>query len=425
MGKRIYRSTSVNMLDLEKLVEAVKGRQITFAIDVAKRDFKAVVMERPEAVLATLSWQAPQDTRRMVEVVSALAEVSEVEVALEPTGTYGDVVRALLGGLGLRVFRVSPKRSRDAAELFDGVPSQHDAKCAAIVGWLHGQGRSEPWPEVSEALRDLAAAVELMIVFDKQERACANRLEAKLARHFPELTEILELGSATMLALVETYGTPAAIAKSTTEARAMMVRVGGSLLSPDKVERVLDAARSTTGAKASDGEQTLLSALAAETNRQRKQAAAARRKVEELAMEHEGVRSVGEVLGKASAAVLFVEAGDPSLYKSADAYTKALGLNLKIRNSGKPADQGRLKITKRGAPRARFTLYMTVLRLIQHEPRFKAWYGRKVERDGGQLKLKAVVALMRKLAKAIWHVSRGAPFDSAKLFDDSRLGLAA
>jgi transposase len=425
MGKRIYRSTSVNVLDLGKLVEAVRGRRITFAIDVAKWDFKAVVMERPETVLATLSWQAPQDTRRLVEVVSTLATVSQIEVALEPTGTYGDVVRALLRGLGLPVFRVSTKRSRDAAELYDGVPSQHDAKCAAIVGWLHNQGRSEPWPEVSDELRDLAAAVELMVLFDKQEHACANRLEAKLARHFPELTDALELGSATMLALLETYGTPERIAKSSAEARTLMVRVGGSLLSRDKIERVLEMAKTTTGTKASAGERALLIALATETNRQRKQAAAARRKVEELGVKHEGVQRAGEVLGKASAAVLFVEAGDPSLYRSADAYAKALGLNLKIKNSGKPADHGRLKITKRGAPRARFTLYMAVLRLIQRDERFKAWYGRKVERDGGQMKLKAVVALMRKLAKAIWHVSRGSAFDSAKLFDDTRLGLAA
>lgn len=204
-----------------------------------------------------------------------------------------------------------------------------------------------------------------------------------------------------------------------------MVRVGGSLLSPDKIERVLEVAMETTGTKASTGERALLMALAAETSRLRKQAAAAREAVEELGVKHDGVRRVREVLGKASAAVLFVEAGDPSLYRSADAYTKSLGLNLKIRNSGKPADQGRLKITKRGAPRARFTLYMAVLRLMQHEPRFRAWYERKVSRDCGKFKLKAVVALMRKLAKALWHVSRGATFDSSKLFDDVRLGLAA
>ncbi len=68
---------------------------------------------------------------------------------------------------------------------------------------------------------------------------------------------------------------------------------------------------------------------------------------------------------------------------------------------------------------------MTVLRLIQHELRFKVWYGRKVERDGGKPKLNAVAALVRKPAKALWHVSRGAPFDSAELSDDVRLGLAA
>ena len=55
------------------------------------------------------------------------------------------------------------------AGVYDGVPSQHDAKCAAMMGWLHGQGRSELWAEVPEALRDLAAAVELMVVHDEHE----------------------------------------------------------------------------------------------------------------------------------------------------------------------------------------------------------------------------------------------------------------
>jgi hypothetical protein len=36
--------------------------------------------------------------------------------------------------------------------------------------------------------------------------------------------------------------------------------------------------------------------------------------------------------------------------------------------------------------------------------------------------LKAVVALMRKLARALWHVGRGALFDPSKLFDTRRPG---
>lgn len=425
MGKRTYRAESINNVDLAKLLELVRGRRVTLAVDVAKRNFTAVLMEWPEKVLYALCWKAPDETMKMVEVVSQLMEVCTLDVALEPTGTYGDAIRGLMNGLGLVVYRVSPKRASDAAEIYDGVPSQHDAKCAAIIGWLHAQGRSERWNEVSPELRDLAAATEQMQLFSNQFHACVNRVEAKLARHFPELGEVLELGSATLLMLLGKFGSPAAIASSESDARAHMERVGKALLSSEKVERILELARTTTGASMTEGEREGLMALAVETDRQRRELAAARKKVEEQAVEHASVRRVSEAVGKVTAAVLYVEAGDPSSYKSAAAYTKSLGLNLKIKNSGKPADQGQLKITKRGSSTARAILYMAVLRLIQTDPRFKAWYGRKVARSDGKYKGKALVALMRKLAKALWHVSRGGTFDSSKLFDDARLGLAA
>lgn len=425
MAKRIYRAESINNVDVAKLLESVRGRRVTFAVDVAKRDLKAVFMEVPEKVLCSVSWTAPAETMRMVEVVSQVAGECTLEVALEPTGTYGDAIRGLMNGLGLPVYRVSPKRTSDAAEIYDGVPSQHDTKCAGIIGWLHGQGRSERWHEVSDDLRDLAAATERMQLFSKQFLGCLNLLEGKVSRHFPELGEVLELSSATLLALIGKFGSPAAIASSANDARALMQRVGKALLSSEKVERILELARTTTGASMTEGEREGLMALAVEMDRQRRELAAARKKVEEQAVEHASVRRVSEAVGKVTAAVLYVEAGDPSSYKSAAAYTKSLGLNLKIKNSGKPADQGQLKITKRGSSTARAILYMAVLRLIQSEPRFKAWYGRKVARSDGRYKGKAVVALMRKLAKALWHVSRGGTFDTSKLFDDARLGLAA
>jgi hypothetical protein len=49
-------------------------------------------------------------------------------------------------------------------------------------------------------------------------------------------------------------------------------------------------------------------------------------------------------------------------------------------------------------------------------------YQRKKQRDGGRAS-RAAVALMRKLAKALYHVARGAAFDSSKLFDVRRLQL--
>lgn len=159
-------------------------------------------------------------------------------------------------------------------------------------------------------------------------------------------------------------------------------------------------------------------------NRNRVNANAAAKHVEKLGANIEAVRRVGDVIGRRTAAVLYAEAGDPGSYAVPAAYVKTLGLNLKIKNSGKPADIGRLKITKRGSSVARVYLYLAVLRLIQSDACFAAWYKRKADRDGG-LKMKAIVALMRKLATALWHVARGQSFTPARLFDTERLGLAA
>ena len=63
----------------------------------------------------------------------------------------------------------------------------------------------------------------------------------------------------------------------------------------------------------------------------------------------------------------------------------------------------------------------TALRLIKDNPLAKVWYTAKVEREGNKRKKKAIVALMRKLSKALWHIARGARFDARLLFDESRL----
>ena len=46
----------------------------------------------------------------------------------------------------LSVHRVSGKAVHDYAEIFDGVPSQHDGKDAAMVAELAAMGKSSPWP---------------------------------------------------------------------------------------------------------------------------------------------------------------------------------------------------------------------------------------------------------------------------------------
>jgi len=421
MKKRSYRSVNVKKVDAERLAEAVRGERVVLGVDVAKeRVFGSVMVARGEEVKLNIGWRNPTEARELVDLVTSLP-AADLEVALEPSGTYGDPLRWLFLERGVKVFRVSPKRSHDAAEVYDGVASWHDVKSAGLIAKLHLHGASEEWPLRSEDERDLAAELRTMVMYDKQEHSNLNRLEAQLARHWPELTGGLGLASATLVELVKEYGSPDAVANDEAGARRLMRRIGGHFLKRDKVERVLEGAASSIGVPVIDRERAAIKELAAEILRCRVNGRAAEARVVALVDGQETTSRVGKVVGKPTAAVLVSGVGDLGRHESPSSLLKAFGLNLKERSSGK--HQGQLKITKRGPGDCRFYLYLAALRLLTRDPVVGRWYERKVARDGGKVKNKAVIAVMRKLVKALWHVARGAEFDSRLLFDVGKLGF--
>ena len=419
-----YKVAPVKSLDASPLVEDVEDQRVIVGIDVAKEKMVAAVVDEGDAVLKIVGWSHPIETAGFVELVRALAgSAADVAVAMEPSGVYGDALRWQLIEAGFEVHRVSPKKSYDASEIYDGVPSSHDGKSSAIVAWLHGQGKSEPWPVRTERERGLTALLRVLEVHSKQFRQNRNRLEGFVARHWPELTRYLDLDKATLLELLLAYGGPAAVAANLGQARELMLRVGGAALGREKVEAVLESAQHTVGMPQVAEEVAMVQAIAAEARRNQKSERAARGRVEELSAAEGSTKEMQAVVGKTTAAVIVAAAGDPLNYESPQAFQKSVGLNLKERSSGKKV--GALRITKRGSGTARMFLYMASLRLIQSDETVRAWYTKKVARDGGRQKIKAVVAVSRKLTLALWHVARGEEFDSSKLFDRRRLGLSS
>ena len=62
-----------------------------------------------------------------------------------------------------------PKRVRDAREVFDGVPSLHDAKSCVVMAQLHRQGVSRAYSPLSEDRVRLRARVRRREVFEKRQ----------------------------------------------------------------------------------------------------------------------------------------------------------------------------------------------------------------------------------------------------------------
>lgn len=409
-----YRATDFHRVDWARLREQVRGERVVFAIDVAKQDFMAAVMTPDRAVQVTVKWRHPQDTRALIGEVASLGAV---EAVMESSGTYGDGLRYHLRGAGVAVYRMSAKRVHDAAEIYDGVPSLHDAKAAYVIARLHLEGVSRRWTEAEVKRRTLQSQLARLQWYQERRQRASNRLEARLARHWPEAEGIVGLETASLRRLLAHYGDPAAVACDAEGARALLRRTGGSGLRAEKIEALVASAATTLGVPCVSAEAEQIRELAAELEQMQAQCRALEQALEDPLQGDAGLQQQARAVGRTTTAVLHSSLGDVRAYPSADSYAKACGLNLKERSSGK--HQGQLRITKRGPALVRLYLYFAVLRLIARPGPARRWYEAKVARDGG-VKAKAITALMRKLARALWHVGHGVAFDQALLFAKHR-----
>lgn len=225
-----------------------------------------------------------------------------------------------------------------------------------------------------------------------------GRLEGRLARHWPEGGRLLKTGSRTLLEAMAAYGGPKWLAEDE-EAAAKLHRWGRGYLKPEKIQALLSSAKQTMGVRQSGLDRRRMreiahSALAARRNRRE-----AQRRLRRLAKHRPAILAMGQVVGVATACVLWACLGDPRKYFCAGAYVKAMGLNLAERSSGKW--KGRLKISKRGYGLVRYWLYLAALR-------------------GG----KALVAIMRRLGHALYPVSQGVAFNRFRMLGQSQASLA-
>jgi len=421
MSSKAYRATRVNEVNWEQIARGKEGLGVTVGIDVGKFDLLVICrwadgrFERPWRV------KNPWEIATLVGVLKQVKADRKLVVALEPSGTYGEALRQALGDNGIDVQRVGTKASHDYAEVFDGVPSQHDGKDAAVVAELAALGKAKPWAyQAADSWEEeLAYWVEEMVAQRQMVTLWQGRLEGLLARHWPEASQVLKLSSGTLLRILKRYGSPRALALDADAAK-QLARWGRAFLSPEKIERLLAGAGSSVGVRVGEWERRQLGDYAEQALASRREVARAERRLRNLAVGHAVLQAQGKVVGVPTACVLWVSTGDPRKFDSAAAYRKAMGLNLVERSSG--TYQGTLRISKRGSARTRQWLYFAAMRLVQKSG-VRPWYEAKKARDEGDAR-RVLVAVMRKLAVALYHVGvRNEEFQPRRLF--GRIGRSS
>jgi transposase len=398
--KRIYQATPVQHVRVVELLPLVMAGCIV-ALDIAKQKFVVAVATLAGEVVKLFRFEHPTETREFLRVVEALCvgvEGRNVTVAMEPTGTYGDAIRHQLTRAGVAVRMVSPKRTHDSQELFDGVRSLHDPKSATLIAKLCAMGLSTPSSTQPETRLRLRALVEQRQHEQRRQEACFGRLEAITARHWPELGRWVDLRTQrSALTLLTKYPSPARVVKAPDEARAVLRSASRMRLSEEAMAGVVADARTTLGVPMVAEEEDFARTLATHLLEAGRSMDALEASMAEVAKDDEVFARLSTWMGVYTAAVI-VTLVEPRQYATARQLEKACGLNLREKSSGEHT--GRSTITKRGPGLVRQVLYLFALRMIQASPAVRAWYRRR-RGYTEESKQRAIVAVMRKLVRAL------------------------
>ncbi|HMU18062.1 MAG TPA: IS110 family transposase, partial [Thauera aminoaromatica] len=424
MSKGIYRSVNVEGVVSAALVALLKTATVIVGLDVAKFDLAAAFALGTGEVVQIVRFNQLTQTHLFLDLIGALRRAGrEVQIAMEPTGTYGDALREMLHGAGAAIFMVPAKHVHDARELYDNVPSKHDPKDAVTLARLRSQGDGSLWKPVDPFRRDVRALIETREVHHGPLMQGYNRLEALLARHWPEVSSLVNVYETTSLwkLLVEMPG-PHEIAARPQEARELLSKQSRRTLKAAAIEAIITCARDTMGVAPTRLERAQMQRVVSEMLRHREEVRAVDRELRALLESRPEFGAMVRWVGLVTTGVLLGCVGDPLDFHHAGAYEKACGLNLKEQSSGTATRRG-LHITHRGSACARKYLYLFVLRWKARDRAACAWVERRQSwpRKGG--KVSALVALMRKAVGALWHLRRGQDYEAGRLFDLRRLTL--
>lgn len=423
--KRTFRRVSVKQVELEEVREL--GTQhpqepVSVGLDIAKGEVVVIVRWQSGEFEKPWSVRNPTEIGCLIQRLLVLQEACQhVTVGIESTGTYGEAVRQSLTKAGLPVERVSGKSVSDYKEIFDGVPSQHDGKDAAIIAELTAFGKGTAWPYEARSELDsrMLHQVQRMDAFQDQVKPWYGRLEGMLAKHWPEVQGLLKVGSATLLSLLAHYGTPAALAADPEAATRLRGWSRGSL-KPKKIDQIIAAAGTTYGLEMNASDVAWMKQIVTAIQSAHTEIDACQKELQSIAVRHEGMRAYVDAVGAVTLCVIWATVGDPRSYSSSGAFLKALGLNLTELSSGQR--KGELAISKRGPSLARKLLFFWSLRSVQN-PELRDWYqsfqrvGRSKAGTSEHRKIKGLIALMRKLCRSLWFVcQREIRFEYRKVF---------
>lgn len=345
---------------------------------------------------------------------------SEIIVGYESTGPYGEPFLHYLVKKDVKIVQVNPMHTKRVKEISDNSPLKTDDKDPRVIADIIKLGRalSVVIPEGDAAyLRRLNNLRERHV---KERTALLNQLQQVVFLWFPEFRTVMRnVKCKTVLYLLKTYATPEAI--SVLDKHVLGEEMRKQSMGKFKechADRLINLAKNTVGIR--EG----VSGLSMDIRHILSQLEMLEGLIGEIEIEMgtalERISYSSKLLsikglGIISVAGLIGEIGDFRKFKTRSEIMKLAGLDLYEISSGKM--KGERKISKRGRALIRKILYYLALKTIRKNGIMYDYYTKLT--DGGMKKMKALVAVSRKLLGIIYAMVRDdreyiADFESIK-----------
>jgi transposase len=341
--------------------------------------------------------------------------LEQIVIGFESTGPYAEPLFHFLRKKPVKLVQVNPVHTKRIKELTGNSPNKTDKKDPRVIADVIclGHALTLVVPKGASAhLRRLTQARERAL---RDRTATSNQLQHLIFVIFPEFLSIMKnISTKTAAYLIKHYpGAQNIAAMGVEDLAAIMRKISRGKLGRERAEALIAAANNSVGI--CEGRESIFLEIAhlnARIENENGFIDTLENQLDEYLQQIPYSSSILSVkgIGVVTTAGLIGEVANFKKFDTISEIMKLAGLDLYEISSGK--HRGQRRISKRGRPLMRKLLFFAAINAVKTNGIMHETYQRMLDR--GMLKMKALVAISRKLLGLIFAIVR----DDTKYIED-------
>jgi len=333
--------------------------------------------------------------------------LEEIVIGFESTGPYAEPLMHYLKKKPVKLVQINPFHSKRLKEMTGNSPNKTDKKDPRVIADIISLGHALTLvvPEGSAAqLRRLTQARERAI---KHRTVMINQLQHLIFVIFPEFLKIFKnISTKSAMYMIKNYPAPEDIVSLGLDSLTPILRrISRYRLTENRVKELFEAAQGSIGIE--EGKKSILMEIRHLAHNIENESCFIEELEKQMTLHLDQIPYSQSILsikgiGLITTAGLIGEVGDFKNFSTISEMMKLAGLDLFEISSGK--HKGRCRISKRGRSLMRKLLYFAAINVVKPHGIMHERYQEMLDR--GMLKMKALIAISRRLLGLIFALVR-------------------